>query len=564
MNTQNDNQKIDDDSDAFESAVWAVVMETVPPDSLQRIKERAKSLQGASIEEDESSSLMTIDLANGVGNRADSPSPAPKSKFAWLRVAGLIALAASLLVIVAVSVLNPTVSLAQVISRTFSRPWVHTTTVQIHDDGTTDDQPLYETWTNVERGIKAFNSSSFVFFEDRGEDRSIRYERGDETATETLPTPPDMIDLDTTQTTLEQLIAIEGKSNRLGLMVSNVNKTESDQSNQMQIDFDLRQPGNPLNDRHFILLVDHETKLAISMTESRAAGKALLTTFDYPDTGPVTAVQAGVPEDIAIDDRRASTDVRQVAGVWSKSRNGFDAYDSVYVQTPKDLRSSVFTGLNADIKRVRQMGDHYRVDALLKPMPGIEPPAEETDMNAWWIENRDSYYSYPMLVCDGTTVTYFEPVEKNLRVGSIESNPAIQQRNVHPIRQHTVWGHLMPEQTCRPSLFLTDDNRRFEYSPTPDDGPADSVRLTSTNMSRSPASRSTYWLDPSKGFAVKETRQPVYDKDQIAFVDTEKFFDFQQSPSKIWYPARGTLDKRFTRERSSQTFLCGLQCRTYG
>ena len=47
-------------------------------------------------------------------------------------------------------------------------------------------------------------------------------------------------------------------------------------------------------------------------------------------------------------------------------------------------------------------------------MPDVEAPAEGADMAKWWNENREKFWSVPMLICDGRTYTTYLMVDDRL------------------------------------------------------------------------------------------------------------------------------------------------------
>ena len=199
------------------------------------------------------------------------------------------------------------------------------------------------------------------------------------------------------------------------------------------------------------------------------------------------------------------------------------------------------------IRRVRRLGSKYRVDALLRAMPDVEAPAEGADMAKWWNENREKFWSVPMLICDGRTCTTYLMVDDrlpkegkpNLEVELGTSNP-VGGRSHDPI---ATWPDLMPEFSSRPHLWTTLEERSFSFNPVPDDGPEGSVRVViNREQDQVTPERARYWCDPRHGFCVVKTTEPVIRKDrgkqELAYIDTKQFEDFSQTPKGHWYPRR--------------------------
>jgi hypothetical protein len=85
--------------------------------------------------------------------------------------------------------------------------------------------------------------------------------------------------------------------------------------------------------------------------------------------------------------------------------------------------------------------------------------------------------------------------------------------------------------------------RSFSFDPVPDDGPEGSVRVVINREEDEVApERARYWCDPEHGFCVAKSVEPVIRKDrakrEIAYINTERFEDFAQSPRGHWYPRR--------------------------
>lgn len=316
-----------------------------------------------------------------------------------------------------------------------------------------------------------------------------------------------------------------------------------------QYDFRLTKPGNPNAGRTVSLVVNDETQLLVSMEATYQDSARSVTQYDYPISGPANMYALGIPETARVIDRRASTDVREVASKWMTARTEFDNYDAIFVQYPDKLSHSVTTGLNTTIKRVRRKGNRYRIDTLLKPRFDISEPNVETDMHEWWVENRDRYWSAPELICDGSVVTTYllkdgrvpKNGKPNLEV-KLRQKGGVQGITSDPT---VAWPHLMPEYACRPHLWTTIESRQFEYDPASTDGPKGTVRLIVSKPGKTTSERHRYWLDPAKEFVVTKIVQPVFDRktNDVAYVDTETLSQFKRSPGGFCYP---TLAQRTT------------------
>lgn len=533
----------------LESAVWAVLGESIPRDAVARVKLRAMQLEATNEQ-----------ISGEVTNRNVAVAPPSFTRQRWMKFGAPLVIAASVLVIASMSLVSPSVSLADVVSSSFAQRWVHGVTkwyspqvdkaegnANLHEETV-----VSESWYSDELEITSAQFADQIYFQDRRADISLTYKVGADTVIKTLPVPEEMRPLDAVENPLEQLKILASDQNQRRFVVKGLTTKpiRIDNRSTQQVSFKLVQRGNPLGARDIVMTIDDDSKLLVSLKESYANGTRSETVFDYPDSGPTDMIAAGVPESAVVVDRRASTDVREVASKWKLSRLEFDDYDAIVVQVPDGLSHSVVSGLNTSIKRVRRSGNRYRVDMLLTPNKQIEPPSHGADMEAWWNANRENYWSVPTLICDGSTIAYYKMVDGRIRKDQ-KPNLKVELRNQHPVHgvgedRPVAWPHLMPEYAARPHLWLSDGKRRFEYSPTPNDGPKDSVRLVVTKPGESTHERHRYWLDPNFDLCMCRMVQPVFHSKasspskagEVAYVDTEDLLDFKQSPSGKWFPTR--------------------------
>ena len=97
----------------------------------------------------------------------------------------------------------------------------------------------------------------------------------------------------------------------------------------------------------------------------------------------------------------------------------------------------------------------------------------------------------------------------------------------------------MPEQCSRPHLWTSDKTREFDVNPEVNDGPQGTVRVIVTTKSE-PRSGELfrYWFDPDRDYIVRKEISAVFDSrtNKLAYLDTEEYDEFAQSPSGKWYP----------------------------
>jgi hypothetical protein len=198
---------------------------------------------------------------------------------------------------------------------------------------------------------------------------------------------------------------------------------------------------------------------------------------------------------------------------------------------------------NLSVNRVRRKEGQYRVDKLIVAKEGLVVPAPGTDLQQWWKENRDRYWSVPQLISDGKTTHFYKMLDDRLAPGK-KPNLSVVSFNEVPIRMPTddspvEWPQLMPEQCSRPHLWTSDKTREFDVDAEAKDGPSGSVRVIITTKSE-PRSGELfrYWFDPNRDYVLRKEMSAVFDHrtNKLAHLDTEEYDEFAKSPSGQWYP----------------------------
>jgi hypothetical protein len=439
---------------------------------------------------------------------------------------------------------NTSKALADILQKTRAQKWIHGTTTWTGGEKAVES----ESWISPTLRIAAVRHPAMVVFVDYKQQISTRFKPGSDSVYLVRPTPLDYRQQQQNSSALEELLTNpKAKQPFSGFEVSALTKkdTKVDGKPAREYSFRLEQPGNPNNSRSVKVLVDVGTGLIATSEEQYGNGLRLATKFDYPDDGPRDVYALGIPKTVKVVDRLAATDVTNIASRLKEGRTSFDDYDAVYVQHVEGMRFSLTGSNRPTIRRVRRSGNKHRVDYLLQAKPGVEEPAADADLAAWWRKNRNNYWSVPMLICDGRTITTYSMVAKSLlREGKPNLDVELRSENsVQGFRDDPTvsWPHLMPEYNVRPHLWTTIEKRTFELEPMPDDGPDGTVRLIVNYPGNElMPERARYWLDPDRDFCLRTVVAPVVarDKKSIAYINTEVFEEFQQSPKGHWYATR--------------------------
>jgi len=435
-------------------------------------------------------------------------------------------------------------ALAQVLQKTLAQKWVHGTTTWTSGEKTVTS----ESWSSPALQIAAVRHPAMVTFVDHKQQVSARFKPGSDSVYLIRPMPIDNRQQQQSISALDRLLTdpeAEQPFSRFDVTALNKKDTKVDGKPAREYSFQLKQPGNPNDDRRVRAVVVVDTGLVAIWEEQYGNGLRLATKFDYPDDGPRDIYALGIPKTIKVVDRLAATDVTHIASRLKEGRTSFDDYDAIVVQHVEGRRFSVASAFSVPARRVRRSGNKYRVDDLLRAKSGVDEPAADADLAEWWRKNRDSYWSVPLLICNGRTITTYSMVADRMpREG--KPNLKVKLRMENPVRgfhdDPTVsWPHLMPEFNVRPHLWTTVEKRAFEVEPAPDDGPDGTVRVVINYPGNElMPERARYWLDPDHDFCLRKVVTPVVERDKksIAHINTEEFEAFQQSPMGHWYATR--------------------------
>lgn len=439
---------------------------------------------------------------------------------------------------------NGSQALADVLQKTIGQAWIHGRTTWTRGEETVES----ESWISPALKVAAFRHPAMVVHIDHRRDVSAEFLPGEDAVYLVRPRPLNYQHQEQRGSALEAMLSKpEDRNLFTEFDVSEMQKAETtvDGKPAWEYTFRLERSGPSRNNRRVRAVVDGGTGLLTRWVEEYDGGLRVATKLDYPDDGPRDIYALGVPETVNVVDRLAATDVTKIASQLKEGRTRFDDYDAIIVEHVEGRRVSLTSRAFPQIRRVRRAGDAYRVDQLLRARPDVQEPAAGTDLTEWWRENRENYWSAPMLICDGRTVATYSLVEDTQPLEG-EPNLAVELRMENPVSglddDPTVYSpHLMPEFNVRPHLWTTDKRRTFDVVPTPGDGPEGTVQLVVNYPGNElMPERARYWLDPDHEFCLRKSVEPVFDpeKQSIAYVNTEVNQDFRQSPQGHWYATR--------------------------
>jgi hypothetical protein len=536
MNTHPFSDDLRDLEPPLARAVQAVLTETLPDEAVSRMKDRAKRLE------------MTVPGSSPTTNQPEAGIR--KRSFrrivAW-SASGATATAAAVLLMLFLFSKSTSVSWAEMLAAVGSRPWVHGTTT--YSDGQRSARS--EFWVSTGRRSAAFKFGNRRQFEDLETGISLQYD-AQEGAIYRVPS----FRLREGRSTeahlpalLDRLIADKADSRDLfyGERVIKAERHPEAENGKQWLDYliDLERIDNASLHRTVHIRLDRATQLPELWEQRQPNGVMAVTRFDYPDNGPHDIYELGVPKTAKLLDRVPKGDLARIIAVQRADRKRFDAYDAIVVQSTAGMATNYDHLMNLSVKRVRRKEERYRVDQLLIAMPGLVAPEPGTDLQQWWKENRDRYWSVPQLICDGQTRHFYKMLDDRVAPGKKPNLSVVANQQVPlrwPIDDSPVeWPQLMPEQCSRPHLWASEKSREFDVNAEAKDGPPGTVRVIVTEKSGPPSGELfRYWFDPDRDNILRKEISAVFDPrtHKLAYLDTEEYDEFAQSPSGKWYPQR--------------------------
>ncbi len=456
-----------------------------------------------------------------------------------------LAVAASLLAIIVPSFFTSGNLLAQALEKARQQLWVHAITTTHSGNQVIES----ETWFSPAQRIVAIRHPQLTEFRDMASGVASKfdskanriYKTRVDTTSQEMPAGGGFIDALMNESTAATMFPNHQVSR------PSTTKTVVDGHDLVEYSFRLQHVTILNVSRRVVVRLDAVSGLMSSWEETFSDGSRSLTKFDYPSNGPVDIHAMDVPRDAEVVDRIASSDVTKIADKLRIGRTSFDDYDMILVEhvEGQDFSPTQPHGLN--VRRVRRHGNQYRVDGLLRAKPEVVSPAPGTDMKKWWIEHRDDFYFVPMLICNGKTYTTYAMVDGRLPQDEIPKLE-VEMRMTNPVSgiptdPTAVWSELMPEFHSRPHLWTELATNRFIFDAIPDDGPAGSVRvIVRRDDDLLGVQPTTYWCDPEHDYCVIRAIQPVISKEsgksELAYLDTEEFAEYAQSPGGHWYPQK--------------------------
>lgn len=526
MNPDYESENTHDLESPLAKAVEAVLAEPLPDSAAARVILKARQL-------DSSDQMLS-----------PHSHVAPQRSFLIWGAAGAVAIAATLALAL---FLHPGAnnSFAEMLAAVKNVPWIHGTMTVTLANG--EKYGTAEFWKSTSPRTAASKFGEEMHFVDFEKSFSLQYD-AKEGAIYRLPSLSTGIPMRFGGPQLPELLErlIADKSDSRGLFhddrVLEVKRRTVEENGVSRLEYtlSLERISNATLKRKLRILLDPTTQLPDVWEEELSNGQRALTKFDYPDSGPQSLYELGAPKTARIIDRIPKGDLARMIAAQAADRTHFEAYDAIVVQLAEKAPTDYFNLMNPRAYCVRRKGYRYRVDQFLTPKERFVSPGADADMQQWWKENRDNYWSVPILICDGASQYYYQMVDDALAPGK-KPNLNVKETNQIPVQQtpdtRVPWPFLMPEFCSRPHIGAS-KMAEVAVEPEANDGPEGAVRIIISSNMEPPRSGELYryWFDPSRDYVLLKQVAKVFDATKLEFVTTEEFDEFTQSPSGKWYP----------------------------
>jgi hypothetical protein len=495
-------------------------------------------------------------LANG--------EPVSHRGFVWSRPAWLgasVAVAATIAVAIALAVIDPQTSFAEVATAALRQTWIHVR--EVRDSGKTT-----EAWYSPSQAISALRSDTSTEHRDYRVGVYLRYDAKEQVLYR-LPdvsrNPSDQIEMLTTamsvllqnERTVEKPLQHLGffgpQRSQMKVLDQSVERIAEGERKWLDYRMTVTMP-DQAEPMRLLFRVDAGTKLPeVCRIDGHWQGKVAIkeVRFDYPDKGPMDVYEMGVPKTAQLVDRIPTGDLKRIWESLQAGRERMDDYRAVFVKHTENIDSMWWTDLPGMMYR---KGDKLRADYVCSwngDLSAVKRPGDDEDLGKWWYQQVKFFRMYPQYVMRGSTL--YTSTEKSLENpdGSVDSEiVSVDIHNYNSKLGETFppeWS-MRPEFALRPPLGV--GGQQFEpiLELKPTEGPAGCILLRVRHTSSESrindkgvglADATRYWLDPQRDYIVMRWDMLVTDddgKEQIHESDTTE--EVARSPRGVWYATK--------------------------
>jgi len=499
---------------------------------------------------------------------AERHSRRSKSSIAFRRrmLIGSVAAAAMLLVAISILwVLRPQASFADVIAAVQRLPWIH---VSI----TNPDGKKREVWYSAKDDVSASRSKDWIEYYDHKLKVYYSYDVGEEVlyrVPEHTPRRANEYALIAealrlvlggnrpTEKPFKNLEFLGQEGSNMELLDQTLNRV--DESGHQWFDCRLtvrhsKVPG-PIT---LLFRVDPKTMLPHTCRMEGKWEKKLVSTeqqIDYPERGPTSVYELGVPQTAKLIDRVPSDDIVRVLDTMRASRQRMDDYRAIVVDRMEDAD---YEWWNSDFPMMLyRKGDKTRADFArwTGDYPYIDKPADGEDMEKWWRKRAQDFKFCPIYITHGPRSFYIKTgVTTDANGANKLVVQTVEKRDTNQIPGETFppYYSRSPEFVCRPPLGIPQQVFEPIIETAPADGPKDSVLLRVAKSGRMPGATDPnpknfprqadiyrFWLDPKRDYAaLRWDMVGMSDTGNEEILGSYIIEELKQSPRGIWFATR--------------------------
>lgn len=289
-----------------------------------------------------------------------------------------------------------------------------------------------------------------------------------------------------------------------------------------------------------VLRVDRAAKLPLSWQIKQPGATGRLDqlevteyVIDYPDHGPTSVYDLGVPQSTELIDRVPARDLAQVLDRITTEIRKFDDYAAVVVHS--DGNAPWWQAMQ--VYRVWKQGDKWRIERSFGPLSVNRDtrPAEDADPLRWWIDRAKQLQFVPGQMYDGESgwrynvQTRLNAAEQRMEVAAIEkTRQVLLGKDFRPDDQ-TAFPHF----AGRSVLNTQSGDWQLRLDLTDKSGPAGTFLVEEKPRPGSKlATWATlrHWIDPERGYlTVRRDEVPAASQE----ITPKQLRDAAQNPQAL-------------------------------
>ncbi len=532
-------------NDRIDEVVSSLLADDVPEQVRQRLRSQLADFRSRLAEKETPLTAWSADFRRRV----------------WV---GVAAVATTVLIVSgAFLVMRPRVSFAEVVAAVQRLPWIHVSATDVNGE-------KREIWYSTVNDISATRDKGWIEYFDHKLKIHYSYDV-DEKVLYRVPesAPRRAGEFVQIAETLRLVLQTERPANnpfdnlkfmgRVGADMELIDQSSSrvEEGGREWLDFHLtaRHPKMP-NPITFLFRVDPGTKLPeLCRVEGKWEGKpvSMEQRFDYPQRGPASVYELGVPQTAKLVDRVPSDDTARIVEALRVGRQKMDDYRAIVVSRMEGDDSWWY----GEPMMLYRKGNKTRVDnaSWTGQYPRVDKPGDSANMEEWWRKRAKDFVYYPFYITKASA-------QYSIRTQAAKGSDGINRLQVKSVERTEINGSpgeifppyysRSPEFVCRPPLGIPQQALEPTIEMSPADGPAGSILLRVAYSGRAPGAANPspkkephvpdvqrFWLDPKRDYVVSRWdiigASESRNEEVLSSIVTD---EFKQSPGGVWYASR--------------------------